>query len=170
VQKLIADYNDNPNLAKGLLQIGEEYYQKASWCKKRELEGQWQEYFRRAVAVWDRIVLDLPTGDYTDDACYYSGRSYELLGEYEGAIAYYEQVVAGLPGGTRACEAQYRIARCYHELRMNGGMDIKEAIAKKRKAVEKLVAEYPDCELVGLAIGLVGGPDHFRFSGEGENK
>jgi len=170
VEKLIADYNDHPNLAKGLFQIGENYYERANWYEHREEQAKWKEYLEHAIAIWAVILYELPVGGYTEQSCYFTGYSYQLMGEYDSAIDYYQQVVANWPAGKQACEAQYRVALCYHELRMNGAMELKEAIAKKHEAVNKVVRGYPDCIWVGQAMGLVGGRENFKLSEEGEAK
>jgi TolA-binding protein len=170
IEKLISDFNDNPKLAKGLVQIGEKYYELARWHRNREYEDDWRACLQRATSIWKRIVYDLPRGDYSQEACYFTGRCYHELGEYETAIEHYDKVVSEWPNDKRACEAQYQIVLSYHELRMKGAMPLKEAVRKKREAVKKLVTEYPGCELVGVAIGLVGGREHFNPREEGEGK
>jgi len=87
VEKLIADFNDNPNLAKGLIQIAEEYYNEIVASEERPVD---KVYYENPVKIWERVTKIFPDFFRDDpDLYYFIGDCYRHLGEYEKAIQHY---------------------------------------------------------------------------------
>ena len=168
IAKLIADYGEGADLAKGLLQSGEKYYEQANVYKNEGREEEWKEYLRKAVGVWKIILDDLPAAKATEEACYFSGRCYEWLGEYDKAIPCYERVLVEWPTGKNGASAQYHIARSYDAWGWYGGVSRDEAKLEVRKAVTRLISQYPESRLIKIGINLAGGPERFEPYVEGE--
>jgi tetratricopeptide (TPR) repeat protein len=151
VEKLIGDYNDNPELAKALFQIGEEYYHKGLSYRNDSTEAKCN--FAKAIAVWERVIVQqsAPSGT-TVEAYYYLAACHRRLGEYEKAILYYENVISTWPGYKRVENAQFSIGYCYERLRDLGKIPESEADVKIEEAHKALVEKYPDSGLTGKAL------------------
>ena len=170
IAELIANYKDGADLGKGLLQIGEKYYEQANVYRNAGERAKCREELGKATGVWQVIREDLEVCGATEDAWYYSGRAYEWRGEYAKAIQCYEKVVGTWPRGRHGDVAQYHIARSYHYWKLRGGIPTKEGAGKMRAAIKKLMEQYPDSPFVKLGINMLGGPRHFRGFEEGEDK
>ena len=94
VQKLIADYNDNPNIAKGLFQIAEEYFYARSYDK--------------AVELWKLVESGYQNSEFPNkkEVAYMLATCYHRLEDYNKAISYYRKAIEEYP----TCQYAYRIA------------------------------------------------------------
>jgi len=145
---LIADFNDQPELATAIFMLGEQYYNKA-------LTAEPEAHFQKAILIWERIIKELPASGMTAQAYYFSARCYELLGEYEMAIEYYQVVIHNWPNYERAWNAQFMIARCYDKLASSGQILTADAAVQIRRGCDKVLANYPDCMAVKAAGNLL---------------
>jgi tetratricopeptide (TPR) repeat protein len=138
---LIADFNGHPELSTAIFILGEEYYNKA-------LKGQPKEYYQKALAVWKRIIEELPKSNstVTTHAYHFSAECYRRLEQYPKAIEYYQIEVDNWPGYEYAWFAQYKIGACYQEMKVDGTISESEADQKTRFAFQQLLEKYPDCE------------------------
>jgi tetratricopeptide (TPR) repeat protein len=158
VDRLIADFNDHPELAGALFEIGEEYYVKALHQMKYEgLDAQAEDYFRKGIAVWDVITNELPEAyPAIADAYLFSGICYRRLGQYEKAIEYYQKLVNNWAGYHWAGRTQFLIGKCYENLRDAGTLAESEANELIKQAYEAVVQKYPDCPFAADAWGKLG--------------
>ena len=101
IDRLIADYNDPPNIAKALFQIAEEYFYAV---KYRESSALWE------VVEKDYQAIEFP---YKGETPYVIGTCYERIREYDKAIAYYKKGLVQYPENKFACRAAYRIGLIY---------------------------------------------------------
>jgi len=155
---LIADFNDHPELPTAIFILGEEYYNKAFNTKgdPNSPDARPEEYYRKALAIWERIIKELPpSAAYTPLAYYSVAVCHCDLGEYEKAINYCRKVVGNWPDCTRASHAQFLIAHCYEKLEKSGRIPTSEAAAQIRQACEKLLANYPDSQMTMGAYKLL---------------
>ena len=100
LDKMIADFNNHPDLSKSVFIIGEEHYNKAlNIINDPNLpEGEANEHFRRAIVVWDKLITQLPpSAAYTPQTYYYIAVCYRRLGQYEKAIEYCQKIVDNWP-------------------------------------------------------------------------
>jgi len=144
---LIADFVDNPGLPEALCIIGEDYGVKASELKKKGLETEADEYFRKAVSVWERVIHEFPNSDLVPRAYYCSAGCYgHELAEYEKAIEYYQKILDNWPyfDYRRASYAQFGITRCYQNLEKSGRISPEEAATGIIQACNNLLANYPE--------------------------
>ncbi|MHC4647884.1 MAG: tetratricopeptide repeat protein, partial [Planctomycetota bacterium] len=95
VNRLVADYNDHPNIAKGLFQIGEEYF----YAKED----------RRAADLFELVRDKYPSKEYFNkrELPYMLGTCYKNLGDPNSAIAYFTEAYEKTPN----CQYSYRL--CY---------------------------------------------------------
>jgi outer membrane protein assembly factor BamD len=152
---LIADFNDHPELPQAIFRIGEEYYNKAFVKENEGQQAESKDYFRKALAIWERIIKELPQFTITPQAYNFSAGCYESLGEYEKAIEYYQVVVDTWPNYEYAWNAQFLIARCYEKLASSGQMPTADAAVQICRACDKVLANYPDCMAVEAARNLL---------------
>jgi len=152
---LIADFNDQPELATAIFMLGEQYYNKAFQFENESREAEAKEHFRKAIAVWERIINELPRSSMTPQAYYFAARCYESVGEYKKAIEYYQVVVDTWPDYEYAWNAQFLIARCYDKLASSGQIPAADAAVQIRRGCDKVLANYPDCMAVKAAGNLL---------------
>jgi len=148
VNELIADFNDEPNLPQAIFLVGEEYYNKAFVTENEGQQAESKAYFRKAIAMWEKIIKELPPFATTPEAYHFSGCCYERLGEYEKSVEYYQIVVDRWPKYEYAWSAQFLIARCYEELANSGRIPAADAAVQICNACNKVLANYPGCMVV----------------------
>ena len=128
VAKLIADYNDNANLGKGLFQIAEEHFYANNYLKTIEL-------------------LELIESDYAEsefpaksDLAYVLATCYGRVDEFDKAIAYYKKTIEEYPysNSRYASWAAYDMGWIYAHIKKDYG----RAIEWFRRQLEL----YPDDE------------------------
>ena len=151
LDSLIADFNAHSLLPEAVFLIGEKYYNKAFRCENESREAEAKENFQKAIAVWERIITDLPPSLFTPQAYHFSAVCYQRLGEYEIAIEYCQLVVDIWPGYRRAWHAQFMIGRCYQRLLQQGDIPDSQANPEIEQAYLTLLEEYPDCSVAPIA-------------------
>jgi tetratricopeptide (TPR) repeat protein len=152
---LIADFNECPELPTAIFMLGEQYYNKAFQYENEGHDEQAKEHFRKAIAIWERIINELRTSAITPQTYYFAGCCYESVGEYEKAIEYYQVAVDTWPGYEYAWNAQFLIARCYEKLASSGQMPTADASVQICRACDKVITNYPDCMAVKAARNLL---------------
>ena len=150
LDRLIADFSDDSDLPEAIFVVGEEYYNEGLSSEREGDTDRRKEYYRKAVAVWQRIVTELRESAITPEAYYFSACCYYQLGEYRKPIDYSKEVVDRWPDYRNACRAQFMIGRCYEELKQQGLIPDSEATPKIKRAYQKLLESYPDCTLAPI--------------------
>jgi TolA-binding protein len=159
LNSLIVDFSDNPELPPAILVVAEEYYRKARLLANQEGDdGQVAEYYGKAIAVWERIVQELPhSATHTPQAYYCSAVCYgQELSQYQKGIQYYQQIVDNWPKYEYAWHAQYFIGQYYERLRDLGDIPMSEANAKIEQAYKAVIEKYPDCSVASHACLKLG--------------
>jgi tetratricopeptide (TPR) repeat protein len=155
MDELAAAYGGHTDLPQAIFQIGEEYYNKALNTKGEPNlpEARPGEYYQKALAVWERIIEELPDSNSTiaAHAHYFSAVCYRKLGKYEKAIEYFQKVVDRWPDYQYAWSAQCLIGECYEKLQSSGKLSASEAEPLIEQAYQAVIEKYPDCSLVGHA-------------------
>jgi tetratricopeptide (TPR) repeat protein len=153
LDSLISDFNDHPGLTDAVFMIGEEYYNKALNIKgdPNLPQAQAEEYYRKALAIWERIITELPDPNSTTivHAYYFLAVCYRGLGNHEKAIEYFEKVVNSWPDYQYAWSAQCLIGECYEKLRDANALTESEANPLIERAYKAVIEKYPACSLVG---------------------
>jgi len=152
---LIADFNDQPELATAIFMLGEQYYNKAFQFENESREAEAKEHFRKAIAIWERIINELPRSSMTPQAYYFSAECYHRLAQYEKAIGYYEKIVALWPDYEYAWNAQFMVACCLEHLVQAKEVPLAEGTEKIRQACLKVLNNYPNCVASGPAKGML---------------
>ena len=144
LDRLIDDFKGHPDLPEALFEIGELYYSKSFRHKNEGLEAEARENFRKAIALWERIITELPESTTTAQAYNFIGNGYRQLGEYEMAIEYYTTVIENWPYYMYSSLAQFRIGRCYKHLRNAGVIPEDKANTLIKDAYIRVLENYPD--------------------------
>jgi len=153
VDALIADFNDQPELAAAVFQVGEEYYYMAFVDPNTCQTVKSVEDINNAKDVWEKIVVQCPQSESIglQHANYFLAVCYRRLGQYDNALAYYQTVVDNWPDYQYAWSAQYLIGTCYENLKESGGLPESEASLKIEQAYKAVVEKYPDSALAANA-------------------
>jgi len=169
IDSLIADFNDHPRLPWAVFVIGEEYYNDGFRRENEGLDAEAKDSFTKAIAVWERIITQLPESQSIDlkHAYYFSAVCYRRIGEYEKAIEYYQEVVVNWPDYQFAWHAQYVIGRTYQYLKRSGAMLESEADPKIKAAYERVLQDYPGCRAARAARSWL---NYHQESKQGEQK
>jgi len=158
IDKLIADFNDHPGLAKAVFEIAKKYHDMGQLTFNEACEyergpnqpgkARAREYFRRALAVAERIIIEELTesdGDATVEAYNLAAECCHRLGKFENAIDYYQEVVDRCPECKYAWRAQFLVGHSYKRLRNLRAIDKAKGEALIRDAYEKVLENYPSC-------------------------
>jgi tetratricopeptide (TPR) repeat protein len=148
---LIADFNDHPDLPQAVFRIGEEYYERASSAENEGDVFESKELFRKAIAIWERILTELPESAITSQAYVASAECYRRLGEHEIALVYHSAVVDNWPDSEFAWCAQSNIGRVLEHLKKAGTIPKSEADSLIEDAYNRVLQNYPDSPAAAAA-------------------
>lgn len=101
IDKLIADYNDNPYLAKSLFQIAEEHF--------------YANNYQQAIELWELISSDYPQSQFetkSEIPCLL-GVCYVSTGNWRRGIEYYKDALKKYPDDKHSHNLPYRIGLLY---------------------------------------------------------
>jgi len=136
VDKLIADYNDHPNIAKALFQIAEEHYYARNYQNAIDfLELIQTEYADRDFPARREVPFVLAT-------------CWRELNDYENAIGYYEKAIREYPTARHSELAPYLIGTLY--------MDVKKDYEQALYWFEQQRELYPDSDVDRSALYFTG--------------
>jgi len=148
---LIVDFNDNPELPRTILIIGEEYYKKGLSKEDAGLADQAKDCFEKAVKMWGRLINKFPNSALIPETCCWAGDCYHKLGQYEKSMQCFQKVVNNWPDYQYAWHAQFMVGRNMESLKESGVLSESEANPKIRAAYERVIQNYPDCSAAGYA-------------------
>jgi tetratricopeptide (TPR) repeat protein len=157
--KLIADFNGEPDLDEALSRIAGRYYRKASFLlmgSNNEPNEQSGSCLQRAAEMYEILTEQFPVSSSTAERYRLLGDCERKLGEYEKAVEHYRKVVSDYSGYQLADHAWFFIGRCLEALRESGAMPEEEANQQIEQAYEVIVEEYPDYKRFGYACGELG--------------
>ena len=156
VDSLIADFNDHPELAQGVLEIGLKYYRKGRLLLGTDNDKEVKNYYRKAINVWERIIYRLPRSAVTARACYVTAVCYsQELGEYITGIGYFQMIVNNWPDYQYAWHAQYFVGMYYSKLRNMGVLTAEKADPLIENAYKGVLEKYPESKsAVSAALNL----------------
>jgi len=163
IDNIISEFKDHHEMPSGVFSIGEQYWQQA--FSERGQAGHEQDpngksiptevNFKKALAVWKRVIKELPASHVTMDAHFFSAECYYQLGQHEEAIEYYQKVVDNWPYYEYAWHAHFLIAICFEELEESGRISKEDAAMQIIRTCERLLSDYPDCRAVEAARDLL---------------
>jgi len=139
LDRLIADFSEHPSLPREIFDgIGQAYYGEAR-------QGKGDEYYRKAIAVWERIIKELPSSPITPQSYYAAAVCYsQELGEYQKGIEYYQAIVDNWPNYEYAWHAQFFVGKYYEKLRNSDAVPESEANPKIEQAYQAVIEKYPN--------------------------
>jgi tol-pal system protein YbgF len=98
--------------------------------------------YDRAIASFQEVVANYPTGDLASNAQFWIGESYYTKGDLENAIAAYRKVLSDWPLSRKAPDAMVKLGFSLSDLRRNG---------EARNMLEDVVRKYPGTPAAQLA-------------------
>lgn len=145
VDGIVADANALPAADWAVFAIGEEYYFDAHTDRKScdTLTETGKELLPKAIAVWSRIIDNMPDSVHTPEAWYFTGASYGKLEDFEGMTGCYRAVVDGWPQFKFNWSAQPLIGWGYEMLKHRGVMSAEEADPLIEDAYLTTIGRYP---------------------------
>jgi TolA-binding protein len=146
LDKMVADFNNNPYLDEAILTIGLQCYDGGLSKERQGLAVQAVSRFEKAVEMWDRVINEFPRYSLIPEICCRAGDCYHKLGKYEEAIQRYQKVVDDYPEYAYAWHAQFMVGYCYEGLKNTGAVEKSVADALTKAAYEQLIQNYPDCQ------------------------
>jgi len=145
IDKLLANFKDQPGLTGSIWLVGQQYYNKAVRKDIEGLDEQARDYYRKAATLKEKIIQQLPLSGFTAPAYYTAAIIYaQELHEYSKGIEYYQKVVDKWPDYKYAWHAQYFVGMYYEMLRNSGGISASQANPKIKAAYQAVVENYPD--------------------------
>ncbi|MCK4786373.1 MAG: tetratricopeptide repeat protein [Desulfobacteraceae bacterium] len=151
VDKLISDFRGDSRLPWAVSRIAKQYYTKAGQFESDGLADQAQDYFQKAIAIYEMVINESPGSTAAAEACYLAGNWYRKLGEYGKSTKYYERIVDDYSGYCMAWNALFLVGRNYENLERLGAISKSEANLKIKAAYERLLEKYPDCKAAKIA-------------------
>ena len=151
IDRLIADFANNPDLAMAVSLIAEGYWEQALQERREGLHDEAEVHFRKALGVWLRVIEELPETPHTTASYHFAGECYRVLEEDEKAIEYYQMVVDNWPDYESAWISQSLIGYLTKNLMKKGVIPKSEADVVIRDAFERVVKNYPDCGAANAA-------------------
>lgn len=165
---LIADFNDHPEMPTAIFMLGEEYYNKAFVKENEGQQAESKDYFRKAIAIWERIIQGFHQTPYVTATVHeLTGVCYERIGEDWKALEYYQKIVDAWPDYEQAWHIQFLIGRIYERLLKSGAISKSEALPKIREAYEMVTKYYPDKPAASAARSWL---QYYAKPNEGEEK
>ena len=154
VDKLIADYNDNPHIAEAVCEVGAKYYELSMVKGDEPSVGEipyWQSCADKAISVWQKLIEHVEPSDFPGWAYFYMGECYRGSCKLVDALRCYQKVADDFPELARAWRAQFLIADCYHQMRSRRQIDRSEGTALIAGAYRQVIAEDPNSECATIA-------------------
>ncbi len=145
LNELFPDFSEHPELPEAIFDVAGQYYKEAFTKENVGMTKEAEQYFQKAIILWETIPTKLPEYPTTANAFHFAARCYERLGKYDNAIEHFETVLRDWPGYQYAWSAQFLIGRCYRRLEKAGVISKVEADTEIRIVYEQLLQDYPNC-------------------------
>jgi tetratricopeptide (TPR) repeat protein len=152
LDELIADFPGHLELPMAIFTIGEQYYDEAFRKENQSLVAEARDRFTKAIAVWERIIAELPEHGHTTAQAYnFAAICYRRIGEYDMAIEYFHTVADQYPDYEYAPYALFIIGRICETLMKASRLSHSEAYQGMQLGYGILISRYPDSEFAGRA-------------------
>jgi TolA-binding protein len=138
-----ANTEDLPDV---IFRVADEYYNRAIAHKRAGRDSEGDQFYRKAIIVWEKMIKHLPlSAEYTPRAYYCAAVVYsQELREYAKGIQYYQHIIDNWPKYKYACHAQFLLGRYYEKFRDSGAVSQSEADPKIQQAYKSVIQNYPD--------------------------
>ena len=156
---MIADFNDDPQLARAVFHIGEEYFFIAENYYKDRQMAEAAPLYQKALDIWEMVIDRDGLEAFRYGQLYgFSAWSYYRLREYIKAVEYFEKIVDDWPGYRYGDNVQYMIGECYEKLKRAPDVAIStdEADLRIEAAYLAVIERYPEKVLASGACMKLG--------------
>ncbi len=131
IDNLIVDYAGYSYMPTALIQIGERYQKKGEAAK--------------AIAIWEKVIEQLPDSDMAAEADNLAGYGYRQLGQYGKSVECYQRVANNHPESRLAGHSLFMLGLNYGQMGKTGLISKSAAGAEIERAYGKMVRDYPNC-------------------------
>ncbi len=145
LDKLISDYSGHPDLSNAVYQIGEETYYMAKEVHSDGDKETANEYFARAIGVWQKSINKLPPCEDIIKACYYSAVAYQRMRQLEKAIEYFKKVVTSWPNNELTWYSLFSTGQIYQLMAIEKIIPSSQAKALAKAAYQQILDNCPNC-------------------------
>jgi len=118
-----------------------------AWAKALLAKG----HYRPVVDQLERLVLNFPDREFSDEAQFLLGEAHRGLDEYILAESAYRMLIEGYPGSSYRDDAELAIAVCYSRQATNHRLDQSGTLSAER-ALQQFIEDYPSSPLVPSAM------------------
>lgn len=122
-----------------------------AWAKRLLAAGE----YRPVIEELERLVLNYPDREFSDEAHYLLGEAHMGQKEYLLAESAFRMVIDGYPGSSYRDDAQLAIAICYARQAPNHRLDQTSTVSAERE-LERFIEDYPSSPLVPQAMEELG--------------
>lgn len=144
VEALIAKASELPAVDWAVYIIGEEYFIRGELLRTQGNRAESQEYYRKAMAVWKRILESLRGTAHEPEAYLFSGICYKRLEQYQLAVNYFEKVISEWPDYMYVDSAYNFIGLCLEKMKSLNLISSAQADARIEEVYRTVVEKYPD--------------------------
>ncbi len=130
IDKLMTDYAGYSYMPKALVQIGDAYQVNGDMVK--------------AIAIWEKLIQQLPGSDMAAEADNLAGHGYRQLGQYAKSVECYQRIADNHPESRQAGHALFMVCRNYEQMGKEGLISKLQADSEVKKAYERLMRDYPN--------------------------
>ena len=156
--ELLSEYASHPEIAKGHLLAGEEYFSRAQELQREGDQERAQADFQKAIDLWEKNRTGVDDPNHARLAYYHSATAYRYLKDYQKAAEYYELVGTQWPQFENAAASLLMSALFYERAAKENQADEVLYIEKAQEISKRLIASYPSSEYAEKAKRM------FRYS------
>lgn len=148
MDNLVADFNKHPGLPEAVFSIGEQYRNLALSERRKAGPGKGltdkaMNQYNKALAVWERIIKELPSSIITARAYHMAAECYRNLGQYDKMVQYCDELLKNWPDYGYPGQIQYMVGHTYEYLKRSGLIPASEAEPKIKAAYEEILQKHP---------------------------
>jgi len=151
VDELFAASGSNAHTSMAIMWVAEQYDARGRQLQTEGFDEQGRAELQKAMAIFERLVNELPNSSEAPHVCSYIGRYYQEQGQYTKSTEYYENIIDSYASSNFVSHALLMVGRNYENLAEAGGISQLEANSAITVAYEQLVAEYPDSKPAVIA-------------------
>ena len=149
IDDFISDFKNHLGLPEAVFSIGEQYWNQAL-SQPREagpgkaLTDEALSDYKEALAVWERIIKELPASIITAQAYHMAAECYRSLGQYDKMVQYCDELLRNWPDYAHNWQVLFRVGQTYRNLEAKGAISESEAEPMIRSAFQRIIQYYPD--------------------------
>jgi TolA-binding protein len=142
--KLVTDFSEHPDLPRYVLVIGEGCLNLGKKAYSQGLKDAANDYFSKAIDIWQRNINDFSAPEEKIKALYYSAVTYQRKDQPQEAIKCYQKVISDWPDNELAPSAQFMIGQSFERIAEKKLLPLSQAKTSAIAAYQKVLDNYPN--------------------------